>query len=75
MRTQRHEYFAGNQQSSGPNTSSTLNHSVVVVMLLLYSVIDLIYLFTGKFGHPTQTINHFGSKDKIVDYFCIPSYD
>lgn len=41
----------------------------------LYSVIDLTYLCTGKSGHPVQTTKHFGSKNQIIDSFCIPSYD
>ena len=44
-------------------------------MLLLYSVIDLTYFFTGKSGHLIQTIKHIGSKDLIMDSCSSPSYD
>lgn len=44
-------------------------------MLLPDSVIDLIYFFTGMSGLLVQTIKHIGSKDLIVDSFCISSYD
>lgn len=45
-------------------------------MLLPDSVIDLIhFFFTGMSGLLIQTIKHIGSKDLIVDSFCISSYD
>lgn len=75
MRTHRHEYFAGNLQSSSPITTTIFNHLIVDFMVYIYCVIDLAYLFTGKSGIPIQTIKHLGGKYHIVDFFYISSYD